>query len=137
MRNQRVLRMLIITDIVLTVLLIISELALQSTLPAPLRKWLDDWGEPSLSPIQMLVLALFLVTISVGMIAWIALYNFWKYGPPLYVAAWILSVIGTALSGPSVMTSAGATLELLETVVAGMILGIVYFSDLRARFGAP
>jgi hypothetical protein len=133
MRNQRVLTFLVVADIVLSVAAVVAEIAFQWTLPEPLRKYVDQWGEPSLTPFEFVQLGLFFVVLSVTITAWISLLN-WRWGPALYITALGLNALGTALSEPSVSTAAGATIEIPAMLVGGMILGLVYFSDLRERF---
>ncbi len=134
MRNRRALTLLVIADIVLNVVLIVLGFALQSTLPEPLRKYAEEWGEPQLTGVQKVLLFLFFINLSVGITAWISLLNYWKYGPTLYVASWALNIVGSILAGPDVNTAAEVAISTVTTLVGGMILGLVFFSDLRERF---
>ena len=66
--------------------------------------------------------------------AWIGLVSYWWVARRLYLfslATWMLLIL---LSGPSVMPSVAAVIAVMNALVGGIILGLVYFSDLAPRF---
>jgi hypothetical protein len=68
------------------------------------------------------------------LVSWIGLLNHWWPARILYVGSWAAWILLVAASGPSVTSAIGATLETLEHLAGGAIIGIVYFSDLSKRF---
>jgi hypothetical protein len=66
--------------------------------------------------------------------AWVGLLNFWRLGRRLFVVCVALSVFLALISGPMVATSVGAAFRLMDGLVRGAVLGLVYFSDLARRF---
>jgi hypothetical protein len=131
MRNDRVLLILVAADFVLVMLTVVAEFALSPTLPDPLRKY-ASLLELSLDHIVLFPVWLGIVVAT--LVSWIGLLNYWWPSRILYVGAWLAWLGLVALSGPSVMTAAGAAIETLEHLVGGMIIGVVYFSDLSKRF---
>jgi hypothetical protein len=76
-----------------------------------------------------------LVTTSLAAFAaWISLVFFWRGARRLYIASWVLGTMLTLVSGARVDTSLGAMFGELSAVVGGVILGLVYFSDLGRQF---
>ena len=131
MRNDRALLILVLADIVLVILTVVTEVALNSTLPAPLRPY-GGLGHPTLADLVRLPLW---ITIVVGtFVGWIGLLNYWWPSRGIYAGAWAAWLLLVAVSGPSVMTAAGAAVETLEHLVGGAIIALVYFSDLSKRF---
>jgi hypothetical protein len=131
MRNDRVLLILVVADFALVMFTLVAEFALSSTLPQPLR------GYASLPEFTLADIALFpwwLAIVGATLVSWIGLLNYWWPSRILYVGAWLAWLVLVALSGPSVMTAAGAAIETLEHLVGGTIIGVVYFSDLSKRF---
>jgi len=131
MRNDRVLFILVVADFVLVMLTLAAELALSSTLPQPLR----DYASSRYSGLTSIVwFSLWLGIAMATLVAWIGLLNYWGPARLLYVGAWAAWILLVAASGPSVTTAAGATVETLEHLVGGAIVGLVFFSDLTKRF---
>jgi membrane associated rhomboid family serine protease len=70
--------------------------------------------------------------------AWIGLLVLWRPARRLYLVCMAMSIFLALISGPMVVTSIGATFRLMDGLVSGAVLGLVYFSDLARRFeGAP
>jgi hypothetical protein len=75
------------------------------------------------------------IAVSAGtVLAWIGLLNLLKAARPLYAASWIGYLALAAFREPAVGSAIGSTLDLLAGLVGGMILAVVYFSELGARF---
>ena len=131
MRNDRVLLVLVLADIFLVILTLVAESAFFSTLPDSLR------GHASMPQLSLTEIALFpwwFAIVVATLVSWFGLLNYWWPSRILYVGAWLAWLVLVALSGPSVMTAAGAAIETLEHLVGGAIIGVVYFSDLSKRF---
>ena len=131
MRNDRALLVLVLADFALVILTIVTELSFQSTLPAALRDY-GGFGHPTLGDIVRIPVW---IAIAMGtFVAWIGLLNYWWPSRMIYAVAWAAWLLLVAMSGPSVMTAAGAAVETLEHLVGGAIIALVYFSDLSKRF---
>ena len=127
MRNDRRLLILVVADFVLVMLTFGAEVALNSTLPQPLRAYTSQGGGS--------VLFAFFVAIAVTtLVSWIGLLNYWRGARTLYVGSWLGWLLLLALSGPSVTPAAGAAIQTLGNLVGGAIISLVYFSDLNKRF---
>ena len=131
MRNDRLLVFLIIADFALVLLTIGAEVVLNWTLPQPLRPY-GIFGEGSVA--DLVLLPLYIGIVVMTMVSWIGLLNYWWPARILYIAAWLGWLLLTVLAGPSVMTAGGAALEMLENLVGGAIICLVFASDLSKRF---
>lgn len=69
--------------------------------------------------------------------AWIGLLRYRPYARRLLLIAMSLTLAHVLLAGPSVRTSVGAMFHVMDSVVGGALLGLVYFSDLARRFARP
>ena len=132
MRNDRALLILVIADFALVILTLVTEVAFNPSLPVPLR----DYGGlgARLTIGDILRFPLWITIVMATLVSWIGLLNYWWPSRMIYTVAWIAWLALVALSGPSVMTAAGAAIETLEHLVGGAIIGLVYFSDLSKRF---
>jgi hypothetical protein len=70
------------------------------------------------------------VTALVAFAAWIGLASFWRHARGLFLFSLGLDVLFRLIAGPSVTTSIGAAFRTVDCVIAGAILGLVFFSDL-------
>ena len=70
------------------------------------------------------------MTALVAFAAWTGLATFWRHARGLFVFSLGLDVLFRLIAGPSVTTSIGAAFRTVDCVIAGTILGLVFFSDL-------
>lgn len=134
MNKDRVLLALVAADVLLCFGTIGAELMFHWTLPASLREY--AWS-PMLSfrgAWDAVLFGMWSLTIGATLVAWVGLLNYWSFARPLYLSAWVTWVLLLLLSGPSVMTSVGAMVTTMESVVGGTILGLVYFSELAPSY---
>jgi len=132
MSRERTLVWLVAADVFLAFSGIGVEMFFNWTLPAPLREYAHGSGAFSLC--QFGLLALWAMTSLSAIAAWVGLLNYWWFARRLYViscAAWLTLIL---CSGPSVATPLSHMLHMLNALVGGMILGLVFFSDLSNRF---
>ena len=75
------------------------------------------------------------IVMAMMLTAWIGLWRFWRIAPPLLLASWIGVGAVTLLAGPTVQTAAETVIYTAWSVVAGVLLSMSYFSELRGKFG--
>lgn len=119
MRDSKILDRLILADVLLAVLSVAWSAAATPPRPSGLAFML--W---------MLVCAT-----TVG--AWIGLLSRLRPARALYAASWLGYLALVGLRGAAPGSSIDAVLDLATGLVGGMILALVYFSDLRAQFHGP
>jgi hypothetical protein len=136
MDRQRLLRILVVANILLAFASVGAEGFFGWTLPPALAAY--DHARFVRSPLaspgvtfQCVVLAALTLC---AFAAWVGLLNFWRLGRRLFVVCVALSVFLALISGPMVATSVGAAFRLMDGLVSGAVLGLVYFSDLARRF---
>jgi hypothetical protein len=84
-----------------------------------------------LEGVRLLLLA---VTCLVAFTAWISLASFWRHARGLFLFSIGLGVFYELIAGPQVTTSIGAAFRMMDSISAGAIIGLVYFSDLARAF---
>ena len=133
----RSIRILVIVQIGTLLAGIVAGLALEGTLPEPLRSWLEeDDAAPMTGPrIAWVVAATMLLALLAA--AWIHLWNARRHARLLYTAATAAGFLLTAVGGPVVMTGVESAVGALEGIASGLMLGILYFSELGRVFGPP
>jgi hypothetical protein len=132
MSRERALVWLVAADIFLAFSGIGVVMFFSWTLPAPLREYVHWSGDVTFHGFGLL--SLWAMTSVCAIAAWIGLLNYWWFARRLYVvscAAWLTLML---FSGPSVATPLSHMLHTLNALVGGMILGLIYFSDLSRRF---
>jgi len=140
MNHQRLLRILVVANVLLAFGSAGAEGFFGWTLPATLAEYTHarftqvPWSSPG-SLLHFVILGVLCLG---SFAAWIGLLSSWRSARRLYLACAVLSVFLTLISGPVVMTSVGAMFRMLDGLVSGAILGLVYCTDLARRFeGAP
>ena len=82
-------------------------------------------------------IALLGTCVALAFTSWIGLVSFWRHARQLYLASLAVYLLLVLISGPVLMTSVSAMIRGVHGLVAGTILGLVYFSDLARRFEQP
>ncbi|HEX8311780.1 MAG TPA: hypothetical protein VF614_10705, partial [Chthoniobacteraceae bacterium] len=72
--------------------------------------------------------------IILALVSWIALWRGWRSGRRLYTASWICSLPTYAIGAPWITGALGSVADLLSAITAGLILGLLYFSEIRTRY---
>jgi hypothetical protein len=131
------------TLLVLHVLLIAGEIASGqitiSALPEPLRNYLElQYKSPektigpnleALSWVSLFGMGLLLS--SVG-----GLWALWRPARIFFTAYLLCLAVAIVLAGPVVESSLTSVLAFMNTIISGLILGMIYFSPLREHFDA-
>ena len=136
MNKARLLWILVAVNVLLAFASVGAEGFFGWTLPASLAEYRHNRfsGFAFSSLIHFSLLA---TTCLSAFAAWIALVNFWSFARRFYFVAMAFGILLTLSSGPSVVTSIGAMFRMMSAVVGGVILGLVYFSDLAHRYERP
>jgi hypothetical protein len=134
MKKHRLLLILVAADVLLAFASVGAEAFFGWTLPPSLAEYTQLRFSRLPGAGDVIPLLLLIITVSTALLGWIGLVNYWRVARRLYLislASWILE---TLISGPSVKTSVGAMFAEMNGLVAGAIIGLVYFSDLARRF---
>jgi len=108
------------------------------TLPEGVRKFAEDqWNngvpEDEEGAIAIVSLtALGLMTLSLA-----GLFVLWRPARLIYTMYLLSIAIGVVLSGVVVESSLTSVLSFMNTIISGLILGMIYFSPLREHFDKP
>jgi hypothetical protein len=121
MKHERVLLILILSEVALVGFGILTRFVL-----------LGDSGAAR-SP-NTLLTALWISIVVATVVSWIGLLNLVRGARPLYLASWAGYFVFIILSEPMASTAIDTVTQLLAALTSGSIIGLVYFSELRARF---
>jgi len=133
MNKTTLLRVLVLADLMLAFTALGADLFFGWTLPAGLASFVHDRvGMHGWSNLPHIVLLLVCSTCAFA--SWIGLALLRPFARPLYLVAWALFLLFVVVRGPSVSTSIGMMVRLVHAMVGGLIVGLVYFSELARRF---
>ena len=133
--TPRLLRCLILAEVVCGLTSAVLDLALEDRLPAEIRQYIARADETAISTVQWMGYGLGIVLLMGVIIGWIGLWRLWRPARRIYTASWLLGMPLYLLLEPvSYYTPIGAMLSEYSVLAAGMILGITHFSDLSAHF---
>ena len=134
MNTRRLLKLLVVADVLLAFGSVGAQALFGWTLPPALQEFtrarfsrMPDLGDA-------IPLILLLTTSACAFVAWVGLVTFWRHARGFYLfslATWLMHMLAT---GPAVNNSVSAVFTTMNAVVAGVIIGLVYFSDLARRF---
>jgi choline-glycine betaine transporter len=134
MNLERVFRGLVISDIALAITSIPAILLSERFLPPALQAYVHAESEAPLTVLEMVSFALAVAMTVVLVVAWVGLLRWRRSAPRLYLVACASYAPFLLIAGPTVLTAFETAIETAGSVVSGVILGMAYFSDLRARF---
>lgn len=136
MNKNQLLRTLVVANVVFAFASVGQEVFFSWTLPPALADYTHTRFSsfPDMSAGGALQLLLLATNTLCALAAWIGLLSYRRFSRRLFVLALALTLIHALFAGPSVRTSVGAMFSILDSVVAGAILGLVYFTELARRF---
>ena len=114
---------------------IILDLFLEKYLPPEFQQYIARTNEADLTALQIFGGVVAVSVIFGQIVAWIGLWKLWKHARLLYTLCLIIGVPLYLLLEPVVYyTTVGAIFGQLTTLAEGMILGMLYFTDLKNYF---
>lgn len=128
------LRALVLADIALTVALITVGVVGEPLLPAALQAYLDTQSSIPWNTGDWILATVDLSLFGLTVIAWIGLLRGRWWSRRLYTWLRAFSLPLLLFAGPYVDSALGQFLVTLVNLVGGIILGILYFSELRHRY---
>lgn len=137
MDSVRSLRILVIAQAILVLLGGAIGLVLEATLPAPLKAWVDEQNARDLSVADLAALAAGGVLLAALIAAWVMLWRPRPKARAFYTAVCVAAILLAPALGPYVLSGFEYALSGLAGLTEGMILGLLYFSDLARFFGGP
>ncbi len=135
MNLARVLRILVVCEIVVAVAWIVLRETAPGLLPAELQSFVAEQESREWSGAEWVLGGLDIVVFGICVWSWIALIRLSPRGRALYTAAWALSLALTPFREPHADSGPGQALNQLSVLLSGMTFGLLYFSELRHRFG--
>jgi hypothetical protein len=130
MNKKHLLWFLVVANILLAFGSVGAEGFFGWTLPRDLAAYRHEgWGAWEVFRVMLVS-----TTALVGLASWIGLASFWRHARGLFVFSIALDIFFRLVAGPLVTPSIGAAFRMAEAIVTGMIVGLVYFSDLARAF---
>jgi hypothetical protein len=130
MKQERVLRILILSEFVLGVLATISYRILEPSLPVPLRVYTTE----AFHLYEILLTSLWIAVVVTTFISWIGLLNLLRPARSIYLASWVGYFVLLLLDGRVVSAWGAFVIEMMTALVGGAIMAMIYFSELAAKF---
>ena len=130
---KTLLRVAILAEVLLGVFGTLLDIALESRLPEPLRNFLATESE-SWSATDNFMLCVGVPMLMAMIVGWIGLWRLWRPARPIYLCSWLTGLLLTSFTGPVVSSAVAQMLFDAATLFAGLILGLIYVSDLRNAF---
>lgn len=133
-RLRRTLRRLIMLEISLIIIGVLIGFAEETLLPSPLQQYQEEVNTSGWSQHDWVFFTIGVPFLILLITSWIALWRGWSSGRRLYVAAWTAGLVANITGGPTITTPIAGTLDHAASLCAGVILGMLFFSDLRHKY---
>ena len=130
-------RWLITASIVASILGIMTDFIMEASLPESLRDYLNAQSEADLTTRDAIVAVVSLLFLVAWVVAIIGLYCFWQFARPLMVIVLIGSIIISVVIGPTVQSGLTTAFAVVDTLLSGMILALIYTTPVRTWFEKP
>ena len=131
MRARAALRWLVIVSFLLGAFVIAVGFLQTPFLPEALQQFERDSAASTLSLRDLLLLCFAVPLLIFSIVVYVALWCGWRSGRRLYTISLVLSIPLCLMLGPQVESALLYTFEGVAWLVAGLILGLLYFSELR------
>lgn len=131
MSLHNILRILILALIALSISSVVADYLTQDSLSASLR---DNYYSEFFKQYPALSNSMGVALVGAELIALMGLWRRWNPARYIYFIALAATCAITPLLGPSISTAWGETFEVAAAMVAGGILVLIFFTDLRLEF---
>ena len=131
-----VLRMLIVVELLSALLGIYADIALQATFPPELQAYLLTESQGPFSAGDAVKGVFFLALVVALIVAWVGLWLLKRWARTLYTTLVVISLVMTLFLGPVVTSAFAAALYSISSLAGGIMLGLLWFSELRGKFEA-
>jgi len=134
-RCRTILRRLVILEIVLTFIVAIVSILQTPLLPPALQEF-ERQASERFGVREVILLCVVVPVLVLLVVTWVALFRGWRRGRLLYTILWLTGIPLMLLSGPVVYSELYSLVEMASSVLGGIILGFLYFSDIRHLYEA-
>jgi hypothetical protein len=134
MRHVAILRVLILTDLVLILLEGGAHVALIARLPESLQTHARAQLDSSSSFHTAIGDIYLIVFFGALVVAWVGLWKLQRWARGVYTAVCVVGLVITLFHGTLVTHAVAAVLYSMASITTGMLLGLIWFSDLGAEF---
>ena len=132
MRLETLLRILVVAVILLPILGAAFDTIAPGLLPPELAAYSESQLESPMKPLEWLFLGLAGPLLASAVGVWF----FQRWGRWLYTAVTAAAFLLAPFDAPWVGSSVASTLNDLATFCDGAVVALIWFSDLRGRFGS-
>jgi len=122
-------RTVVVAQLVATILADWATQATRTALPSPLREF--TLAQPAPAP---WLIGMGVVMIALTLITTVGLFRFWSPARPMYLASMALAYLVAPLAPVVVQTAFASTLFSLAALLAGLMVGLMYFSPAASEF---
>jgi hypothetical protein len=116
---------------------IVSGVVGEAHLPQQLQNYQATIGDLPHTLVEWVGLAVYLLLLPTALTATIGLFFSWRPARPLYLWTRIIVVILSAVQGPSVAPALAEMFDEAAVLVAGVVIGMLYFSQVRELYDKP
>ena len=135
--TKTTLRLLIVVEVLLGIGSLVAYYLGEPSLPEALRTFEPEVFATAGVNALGVVLGILVLLLIALFIAWIGLFLFWRPARLIYLVVTVLALAVMPFFGPYVETGLSYTLTEATSIVAGIILALIYWSPLRDLFEKP
>lgn len=137
MPSKAFLRTLIVAEIALLIIGLVVSLLTESSLPEPLRAFLDAEAKAEMTAKEMMMFAATIPLLILLLVSSVGLFFFWRPARSLYLIATVAGLLLAPFFGPYVDAGWATAFDEAAILVSGVILALIYFSPLKDLYEKP
>ncbi len=134
MNIKKILKLFIFTEWILIAVGIFLTFYLEKTLPLELQEYLNEYYENGFNLKDGIASVLLILIFLLNFISSVGLWKLKIWSKNLYVISTFGISISMIFLGPTVETGIVTGIGELSIIIAGIIIGILYFSELKLDF---
>lgn len=133
MKPKNILRVAVFLYWVFLILSIATSFALENTLPEPLKTWLEQQAEADITNLEIILVFIGIPLLVIELIASICLCLLHQWAKWGFLTTTIIGYLLFLFAGPIVEDALSVTLEEISVMLSGLILGLVFFTDVLSE----
>lgn len=131
---QTMVRVLLTSEIALSIFGIVLAFFDRRLLPEELQAYYRSVAHQPLALSDVFWLYVYLSFAILCVVSWVALWRWARCSRLLYLLTCVIGIALSLFSGPSTGSALSSTLSNILTLISGIMLGILFFSDVRFHY---
>lgn len=134
MNAVRILRTLIVCELLMFIITLVVDSMTLHQLPKAIQEYNQQLDSAPLTTVQSFFAVVAILMLISIVISWVGLWRLWRPARSIYTITLIIGILSSPFFDQTIMSPVAGSLDEIASICTGLILGLLFFSDARHHF---